>query len=68
MTERVDELEVKIAFLENALNELSEEFYRQQKEFADLKQQYLKLIEKLRDIQGTDTAPAEVIDERPPHY
>lgn len=61
-------LEVKVAFLEETLTTLSEEFYSQQKELLGLKQQMTLLVEKFRTIQDSDNSDAEILDEKPPHY
>jgi len=63
-----EELEVKIAFLEDAMSKISDEFYRQQRDIDDLKVKYLALIDKV--IRGADDASqaSEILDEKPPHY
>jgi len=63
-----EELEVKVAFLEDALSTLSDEHYSQQKELDELKKQMTLLVEKFRNIQNNDTSEAQVLDEKPPHY
>lgn len=63
-----EELEVKVAFLEDALSTLSDEHYSQQKELDELKKQMTLLVEKLRNSQNSDNSEAEVFDEKPPHY
>ena len=64
----VQDLQVKVAFLEDALGKLSDEFYAQQKELADLKVKYAKVLTRLREhsAQGDDSAFMQ--HERPPHY
>ena len=63
-----EELEVKVAFLEDALSTLSDEHYSRQKELDELKKQMTLLVEKFRNIQNNDTSEAQVLDEKPPHY
>ena len=63
-----EELEVKVAFLEDALATLSDEHYSQQKELEELKQQMALLVEKFRNSQNNDSSEAQLVDERPPHY
>ena len=63
-----EELEVKVAFLEDALSTLSDEHYSQQKELDELKKQMTLLVEKFRNIQNNDSSEAQVLDEKPPHY
>ncbi len=64
----VQDLQVKVAFLEDALSKLSDEFYAQQKELADLKVKYAKVLARMREqsAQGEDTQYMQ--HERPPHY
>ena len=64
----LEELEVKIAFLEDALNKLSDEFYEQQKELDKLKISYLSLSEKVSSGGGDDGGQNFQQDETPPHY
>lgn len=68
MSNNLEELEVKVAFLEESLSQLSDEFYRQQKELDVLKSSYVGLLNKLRGIQDSEPNSAEILDEKPPHY
>ena len=68
MSNNSQELEVKVAFLEESLSQLSDEFYRQQKELDVLKSNYTSVINKLRSLQDSDSSSTEVLDEKPPHY
>lgn len=63
-----EQLEVKVAFLEEALATLSDEHYAQQKELDELKRQMALLVEKFRNLQNSDNSEAQVLDEKPPHY
>ena len=63
-----EQLEVKVAFLEEALATLSDEHYAQQKELNELKKQMTLLVEKFRNNQNSDNSEPELLDERPPHY
>jgi len=66
----LQELEVKVAFLEDALGELSDEYYRQQKELEALKGQVISLIAKYQnsDSNANGSEPSFIEDEKPPHY
>ena len=64
----LQELEVKVAFLEHALNKLSDEHYEQQKELDKLKISYLSLSEKVNSGGGDDGGQDFQQDETPPHY
>lgn len=64
----IQDLQVKVAFLEDSLSKISDEFFIQQRELDDLKVKYAGLITKMRGMQSSDQGPAEALDERPPHY
>ena len=64
----IQDLQVKLAFLEDSLSKMSDEFFTQQRELDDLKVKYAGLIAKVQGIQNNDPSPAETLDERPPHY
>lgn len=61
-------MQIKVAFLEDTVTKLSDEFYQQQREIEKLKSQYAAMVEKLRTQENNDNNAEEVLDERPPHY
>jgi SlyX protein len=66
MEARITELEIKISYAEDMVDELNRTVYRQQQQIDRL----LTQVETLRD-QVQATAPAEqrsLRDELPPHY
>jgi SlyX protein len=66
MEARISELEIKISFAEDMIDELNRTVYRQQQHIDRL----LTQVETLRD-QVQATVPAEqrsLRDELPPHY
>ncbi len=66
MEARISELEIKISFAEDMIDELNRTVYRQQQQIDRL----LAQVETLRD-QVQAAAPAEqrsLRDELPPHY
>ena len=68
MTKSVEELEIKVAFLEDTLVKLSDEFYLQLRELENLKAQQTALIDKVNNNSNDESARGEILDERPPHY
>lgn len=64
----IEELEVKVAFLEDALAQLSDEFFLQQKELDELKGLYTMLLDKFRSVNSVENTETDIQDERPPHY
>lgn len=67
MSEALEDLQVKVAFLEDALAKLGEEFYLQQKELQKLKAQHNSLLDKVGRLDG-DSNAGDILDEAPPHY
>lgn len=64
----IQDLQVKVAFLEDSLAKMSDEFFTQQRELDDLKVKYSSLISKVRGMQSSDDSQSHIVDERPPHY
>ncbi len=66
MEERLTELEVKLTFAEDLLEELNRTVFRQQEEIDLLRRELMHLAQQVREW-----APAERTDPRediPPHY
>jgi SlyX protein len=67
MNERIEQFEVKVAFLEQANSQLSEEVFRLRKELETLETRLHTLTGRFEAALVTPTAyTAE--DEKPPHY
>jgi uncharacterized coiled-coil protein SlyX len=64
----VEELEFKVAFLEDALSKLSDEHYQQQRELDTLKNQLALMSDKLKGGFEQDDNHLAIEDDRPPHY
>lgn len=67
MNERLDQLEIKIAYLEQANVELSDELIRQRHDVEALREQLLALTGRLEAAQAQPTGYT-TDDEKPPHY
>ena len=67
MEQRLDQLEIKVAYLEQANAELSDEMFRQRRELEALREQLSALTGRFEAAQAQPTAytPEE---EKPPHY
>jgi uncharacterized coiled-coil protein SlyX len=66
-SEFIERLELKIAFLERANQELSDVVYRQQQELQDLRARVEVLATRVDAVKAGETQyTAE--QERPPHY
>ena len=64
----IQDLQIKVAFLEDSLSKMSDEFFIQQRELEDLKMKYSGLITKVRGGESNDQGSQEIQDDRPPHY
>ena len=67
MEQRLDQLEIKVAYLEQANADLSDEMFRQRRELEALREQLSVLAGRFEAAQAQPTAytPEE---EKPPHY
>jgi uncharacterized coiled-coil protein SlyX len=60
-------IETKLAFLEQALTELSDVVYRQQIEIRALEERLARMTELLEQMK-TDPRQPTAEEEKPPHY
>jgi SlyX protein len=67
MRDRLTDIEVKIAHMEQSLGELSDVLYHQQQQIDRLEKGLEKLAENLA-LAGDGPAQADAADEKPPHY
>ena len=67
MNEAVERLELKIAYLERANMELSDELYRQRQLLDTLVSRHADLLRRL-DESTTGPATPDLLSEKPPHY
>ena len=66
-TEAIERLEMKIAYLERANNELSDVVYRQQREIQGLRAKMETLADRVSAMPAAEEGRTPE-DERPPHY
>ena len=67
MSDRLDQLEIKIAYLEQANAQLSDVVYRQRQEIDVLKARMSAVVDRFEAAQTAPTAYTPE-DEKPPHY
>ena len=68
VNKEIQDLQVKVAFLENTLSKISDEYYQQQRDLENLKRHYKVLMEKLNMVSSSGTQVSDFSDEKPPHY
>ncbi len=66
MTDRLDDIEIKLAHLEDAVNEMSSVMYRQQMVLDRLEQTSEQLRQRMMNLEPPAAGTPE--DEKPPHY
>jgi SlyX protein len=66
--QRIEELEFRLAHLERALQELSDEVLRQHREIEGLGERNLRLQERVEAMQTDTVEDAATREEIPPHY
>ena len=68
MTEkRLIELETKLAYQEDLIQDLSKTIFEQQKRLDQLEQTYRYLLAQTQELSET-TSTNITVDEKPPHY
>jgi SlyX protein len=67
MQAALEQIEIKIAYLERTTVELSDVVFRQHREIQALQAQVTLLQERLSAVQTQET-PGDAGQERPPHY
>jgi len=65
--ERMVDIEAKIAYQDNTLQELNDVIYRQQKQIDQLEAICQQLIDRVRSLAETSVT-GTLEDEKPPHY
>ena len=64
--DRLERLEFKVAHLEQAVQQLSDVLYRQQRELEALRERGQQLFEQVQELEDRGGDPHRV--EVPPHY
>ncbi|MEO8314302.1 MAG: SlyX family protein [Pseudomonadota bacterium] len=67
MTDRLDQIEVRITYLEQANTQLSDTVYSQQQELKALRARMDSLLQRMEAEQAQTTTWTPQ-DEKPPHY
>ena len=64
--ERIDNLEIKIAYMEDFINQIQEVAVQQAKDIELLKAENKILSQRLKDVM--ENAGADIPNRNPPHY
>ena len=64
--EQLIELETRLAYQEDTMQQLSDQIYQQQQQIDRLEKLVIQLLDQTREIMASSSG--EVSDERPPHY
>ncbi|RBW43135.1 hypothetical protein DS885_13920 [Psychromonas sp. B3M02] len=67
LEERIEQLEMKVAFQEDNIDTLNQEIFEQQRRTQQLTEQVALLAVKLKESQPNQLA-SEKEEMRPPHY
>jgi SlyX protein len=67
MSDRLEQIEFRIAFLEQANTQLSDTVYQQQQDLKVLRAQLQTLLQRVEAEQSQPTTYSAQ-DEKPPHY
>lgn len=66
--ETIERVELKLAFLERANQELSDVVYRQQQELDELRARLAVLAARVDAMKASESAEYTPEQEKPPHY
>lgn len=66
MDTRLTEIEIKLSYTEDLVEELNRTVFRQQEQLESLQRQILNLQQQVQDM--TPDGSANLRDEIPPHY
>lgn len=66
MEERITQLEIKLAYLEDFMNQIQEVCVQQTNDIEKLKAENKMMAEKIRDL--IENAEGDIPNRKPPHY
>jgi len=68
MNARLTELEIKLAYQEDTIQQLDSVICRQQEQIDKLQQQFKQLTQTMASPGDAGSSSASLFDELPPHY
>ena len=66
METKLVDIETRMAFQDDTIQQLSDVIYRQQQQIDKLERTAQMLVDKIQDLM--QDLPGKVVDEKPPHY
>ena len=66
LQEKFVDVETRMAFQDDTIQQLSDVIYRQQQQIDKLDKTVQLLVDKVQDLM--QDLPGKVVDEKPPHY
>lgn len=66
LDEKIIDIETRMAFQDDSIQELSDVLYRQQQRIDQLEKTVLLLLNKIEDLM--QEGGGKIVDEKPPHY
>ncbi len=66
--ERLTALEMRFAYQEETITQLSSTIFTQQRQLDELAERVKKLTARLKELENSADSGREIPDERPPHY
>ncbi|MBA56423.1 MAG: SlyX protein [Pseudomonadales bacterium] len=66
LEEKFVDVETRMAFQDDTIQQLSDVIYRQQQQIDKLDKTVQLLVDKVQDLM--QDLPGKVVDEKPPHY
>ncbi|OOR91505.1 SlyX protein [Moraxella caviae] len=68
ITEQLIDLQTKISYLEHTVDTLNDIVARQDRTIGDLQDQLKLMYGFLKNKDGSDIAPFDLLADKPPHY
>ncbi|MEE2729968.1 SlyX family protein [Ketobacter sp.] len=66
MEDKIVDIETRLAFQDDTIQQLSDIIYRQQQQIDQLDKTVKMLVERMQDVMHA--LPGKIVDEKPPHY
>lgn len=68
MDKQLADLQIKVAYLEDTIDQLNEVIIRQDREMTDIKDQLKLMYQQIKQKDGQFVSVFDVYADKPPHY